>query len=66
MTYQPQAAGLRGESGWAVSYLVSAAHALLTLARLVLLNEPSDAYKREKLRAAERYLENATGWLKLE
>lgn len=43
--------------------LVSAAHALLTLARLVLLNEPSETYKREKLSAAERSLANAKGWL---
>jgi len=61
-----QSAGLRGVSGAAANNLVSAAHALLTLTRLVLLNEPSDAYKREKLRAAERALANAKGWLKLE
>ena len=60
---QSQVAGLRGESGWAASDLVSAAHALLTLARLVLLNEPSETYKREKLSAVERSLANAKGWL---
>ncbi len=58
-----QSAGLRGISGVIVNNLVSAAHALLTLARLVLLNEPSETYKREKLLAAERSLAHAKDWL---
>jgi len=56
---------IHGAEGNAADHLVSAAHALLHLARLVLLNESSSGYKREKLRAAERALSRATGWLDL-
>ena len=43
-----------------------AAHTLLHLARLTLLNEPSESYQREKLSAVEWSLATAKGWLKLE
>lgn len=62
---QSQTAGLRGPSGATAYHLVSAAHALLHLTRLVLLNEPSAGYKREKLRVAERALSRAKSRLDL-
>jgi hypothetical protein len=52
-------------TGNAANALVSAADALLQLARLTLVNEPSAAYLREKLRAGRRYLDEAEQWLDL-
>ena len=60
-----QTAGLRGTSGVIANNLVRSADALLHLARLVLLNEPSAVYKREKLQAAERSMSYAKAWLDL-
>ncbi len=57
---------IHGAEGNAADHLMTAAANLLHLARLTLLNEMSNTYKREKLSAAERYLEYAKGWLKLE
>ena len=57
---------IHGADGNAADHLITAAANLLHLARLTLLNEMSNTYKREKLSAAERYLEYAKGWLKLE
>ncbi|MFZ4816424.1 MAG: hypothetical protein ACOYL5_17950 [Phototrophicaceae bacterium] len=54
-----------GKAGNAANALVAAADALLQLARLTLVNEPSTAYLREKLRAGRRYLDEAEQWLDL-
>jgi hypothetical protein len=54
-----------GKAGNAANALVAAADALLQLARLTLINEPSAAYLREKLRAGKRYLDEAEQWIEL-
>ena len=56
---------IHGAEGNAADHLMTAAANLLHLARLVLLNEPSVAYQREKLQAAERSMSYAKEWLDL-
>jgi hypothetical protein len=56
---------IRGQAGNAANALVSATDALLQLARLALLNEPSSAYLREKLQAGMRYIADAEEYLGL-
>jgi hypothetical protein len=51
--------------GNAANTLISAADAMLQLARMTLLNEPSAAYLREKLHAGRRYLDETEQWLEL-
>ena len=57
---------IHGAEGNAADHLMTAAANLLHLARLTLLNEPSESYQREKLSAAEWSLATAKGWLNLE